>query len=243
MEQLNLLECESGNIPAATPLDPGKYSQDRQACAHGSLHPQTAYSYGCRCIGCLKYRSAWRKRMQDGPPICKVDGCSKPKRRVQGAAYCDDHALSVKYVRTGETSPVQPSPCQVCGEMSRIIKSNRYGICRSCSETNAGLIQSAWGHHASVEMVLRWISSKACDLCSRELYLGKGTRGSQGFNIDHDHSCCGRGRPSCGKCIRGMLCTTCNTGLGQVERMVGLVGWKAAYEYITHHQTPLQECA
>lgn len=36
-------------------------------------------------------------------------------------------------------------------------------------------------------------------------------------HIDHDHACCptskGR-RKKCGKCIRGLLCGNCNTGLG-----------------------------
>ena len=243
MEQLNLLEDHFGNIPADAPLDPERYLSDRVACIHQALHPQSAYTYGCRCVGCLKYRSAYRARMKAGPPICKVDGCDAPKRRVQGAAYCEAHTLSIKYVRTAKRHPVTPSACQVCGSMARIIRSNRYGICRPCSEANAGLIGSAWRHRASVDMVRQWITDKACDLCGRELYLGKGTGGSQGFNIDHDHNCCGKGGLSCGKCIRGMLCTSCNTGLGQVERVVGLVGWKAAYDYVTQRRSALNASA
>lgn len=34
--------------------------------------------------------------------------------------------------------------------------------------------------------------------------------------IDHDHNCC-PGRFSCGKCIRGILCKSCNTFLKGLE--------------------------
>lgn len=31
--------------------------------------------------------------------------------------------------------------------------------------------------------------------------------------IDHNHDCC-PGEKTCGKCVRGLLCSSCNTGLG-----------------------------
>jgi Autographiviridae endonuclease VII len=33
------------------------------------------------------------------------------------------------------------------------------------------------------------------------------------MSVDHDHRCC-PGKKSCGKCIRGLLCSRCNHGIG-----------------------------
>lgn len=46
-----------------------------------------------------------------------------------------------------------------------------------------------------------------CAICQKECVTGKN------LAVDHDHSCC-PGKRSCGACIRGLLCSFCNTGIG-----------------------------
>ena len=42
-------------------------------------------------------------------------------------------------------------------------------------------------------------------------------RSPRGWCIDHDHDCCPQPGRSCGKCIRGVLCTNCNLMLGHAR--------------------------
>ncbi len=54
-------------------------------------------------------------------------------------------------------------------------------------------------------------------------------REKQASHIDHDHSCC-KGYYSCGKCIRGVLCSNCNTAIGLFSDDANLM--KKAISYI-----------
>lgn len=37
------------------------------------------------------------------------------------------------------------------------------------------------------------------------------------WHMDHDHACCPEKATSCGKCLRGLLCSRCNVVLGYVK--------------------------
>lgn len=62
-----------------------------------------------------------------------------------------------------------------------------------------------------------------CALCGAKV-----NRGGKSLPIDHDHNCC-PGRTSCGKCIRGVLCTKHNLLLGAVSDIAQL---QAMIEYL-----------
>ena len=50
----------------------------------------------------------------------------------------------------------------------------------------------------------------------------------KGLAIDHDHSCCPGGK-SCGKCIRGLLCSNCNRALGMFQENIDILNKAIRY--------------
>lgn len=70
-------------------------------------------------------------------------------------------------------------------------------------------------HNISFETYSNMIRM-GCAICGSPDFRGRPP------HIDHDHGCCpkpanGDQIKSCGKCIRGMLCSNCNTMLGQAK--------------------------
>lgn len=74
-----------------------------------------------------------------------------------------------------------------------------------------------------------------CAICqvhhSETTDIGRGGKRVH-FAVDHDHTCC-PGKVSCGKCIRSLLCRSCNTGIGHFKDDAALLA-KAA-DYLGQH--------
>lgn len=66
-----------------------------------------------------------------------------------------------------------------------------------------------------------------CGICEAR---DNGERGGKPlpFCVDHDHACC-PGWTSCGKCVRGLLCSTCNQAIGLLNDRISLCQSAAAY--------------
>ena len=54
------------------------------------------------------------------------------------------------------------------------------------------------------------------------------TPGRRLFHVDHDHACC-PGEGSCGRCVRGILCYSCNQLLGNARDEAGILRGAAEY--------------
>lgn len=57
------------------------------------------------------------------------------------------------------------------------------------------------------------MQGSCCAICKRT----ENSMRNKAFAIDHDHRCCPEIGFSCGKCVRGILCSACNTMIGQAK--------------------------
>jgi hypothetical protein len=81
-------------------------------------------------------------------------------------------------------------------------------------------------HGITYEQYLEMFNQQGgkCKICNFEEMSHKSR-----LSIDHDHSCC-PGYNSCGKCIRGLLCSNCNMFLGNAKDDIKIL--QAAIDYL-----------
>lgn len=110
--------------------------------------------------------------------------------------------------------------CKSCRDLNRKGRNERQAVARSQGlrlghynkdGVRYGLVA---GYHRYLRSKLKrfglteeWWNNKEkqCEICHTD------KPGRQDWSFDHDHSCCELG---CPKCFRGVLCDSCNRGLG-----------------------------
>ena len=103
--------------------------------------------------------------------------------------------------------------CLPCRKAMNFYQSNRKRI-KKPENPNAHV---KWRYQISVEKYQEMLANQnyVCAICKqKETTVIKGQTIS--LAVDHDHSCC-PGRKSCGKCVRGLLCKSCNLLIARIE--------------------------
>lgn len=129
---------------------------------------------------------------------CSIEGCER-KHRSKG--FCGAHyqRVSKKGDPGGPTvaprSGIEPCAVEGCDKPYR---------CSGYCGTHYWR-EKVYGPHSL--QLNQWV----CGICGVEPVGGA-------VHVDHDHGCCdftaSRTKPTCGNCVRGILCRRCNMGLG-----------------------------
>lgn len=90
-------------------------------------------------------------------------------------------------------------------------RSGKLGRCETCKScVSRDNLRIKYGI-VDIEKMVDKLDGK-CQICSRDFSDSRWGKPA----VDHDHSCCS-GNKTCGKCVRGLLCSECNHGLGKFQ--------------------------
>lgn len=116
--------------------------------------------------------------------------------------------------------------CDRCGnnEHSEHLTRNK-PHCRPCRR-DIRLVETYGLSAAEVDAIIA-ANQGLCPICERA---------TKRWAVDHDHSCCpGQGKNTCGGCVRGIICDTCNRGIGSFQDSPDAL--RRAAEYLERSRT------
>lgn len=117
------------------------------------------------------------------------------------------------------------------GLHARAEHENDYGQCRPCAARRQIAYRLKAKYGLTVEKFEEMLAAQdyRCGICREEFDLDA----HNGVCMDHDHSCC-PGEKTCGKCLREILCDSCNKLIGNAKDDIAVL--RAAIAYLTQYQ-------
>lgn len=168
------------------------------------------------CTLCNEYKpfSEFKHKKYSWCNICQKEydrkrnekGLVNPRKYLDGKMHCrecNEYFTEDNFTLRKHTN-TRCDACQIVYQHKRTVK--KHGI---SYETYLEMYEKQEGK---------------CKICKEE---EKSYRSR--LSIDHDHSCC-PGYNSCGKCVRGLLCSNCNMFLGSAKDNIEVL--KTAIEYL-----------
>ena len=140
------------------------------------------------------------------------------ERKHYGKGMCQKHyyrwkrhgdALIIKRVREHRHDEKWCPQCEDWLPKDQFVKEQRAldGLrpqCKACQRKDRyGITREQW----DLMLIQQGYS---CAICGCDEPVG-------GWFVDHDHACCPGSNKSCGQCVRALLCSKCNFGIGQFD--------------------------
>ncbi len=157
--------------------------------------------------------------------IVKRQLCRRCYGRAQARGF---DSLAERHEISGEQWDNRRADCSVCGTaVPATVRLVDYGTGRKmvCVEgTRAARRRMLYGIDIGDVAAMLEQQDGKCAVCDLTLQLRSPVRGPQLDTacLDHDHVCC-PGKRTCGRCIRGLLCVSCNVKVGYWERGQGQI--------------------
>lgn len=107
------------------------------------------------------------------------------------------------------------SRCKTVFPIDEFFKSGHRNRCTSCQAwvKRDTYLKKNYGIDTKKYEEMLKLSNNGCYICGKT----KEQNNNKYLSVDHNHACCNTNKGCCGKCVRGILCDTCNRAVGLLQ--------------------------